>query len=214
MIRVFVIAPSPALRAGLHTLLAGHDHLEVVGESSSEELRSDPGGVDVLVLAGEQTLTRPALRQVLNNLEDPAILLLSEGNELPASLFNGLNLHAWGVLPLDCTEEELLAAVSALNEGLLVGSPALLESLLLPSPSGRSDETLLMDEVISELLTGREIEVLHLLAQGLANKQIALSLGISEHTAKFHISSIYTKLGVNSRTEAVRVGVQHGLVIL
>ncbi len=65
-----------------------------------------------------------------------------------------------------------------------------------------------------EPLTERESQVLQLLAQGLANKQIAASLGISEHTVKFHISSIYGKLGATSRTEAVRNGVQHGLVFL
>ncbi len=67
------------------------------------------------------------------------------------------------------------------------------------------------------LLTGcteRELQVLELLAQGLANKQIALALGISEHTVKFHLSGIYTKLGASSRTEAVRLGVRQGLILL
>ena len=65
-----------------------------------------------------------------------------------------------------------------------------------------------------ESLTERETEVLQLLSQGLANKQIATSLGISEHTVKFHVSSIYTKLGATNRAEAVRLGVQGGLVVL
>jgi DNA-binding NarL/FixJ family response regulator len=56
--------------------------------------------------------------------------------------------------------------------------------------------------------------VLQLLAQGLANKQIALTLGISEHTVKFHISGVYSKLGATNRTEAVRLGVRKGLVVL
>ncbi len=63
-------------------------------------------------------------------------------------------------------------------------------------------------------LTGRETDVLQLLSQGLANKQIAMLLQISEHTVKFHISSIYTKFGVTNRMEAVRFGVQQGLVVL
>jgi DNA-binding NarL/FixJ family response regulator len=63
-------------------------------------------------------------------------------------------------------------------------------------------------------LTDREIEVLQLLAQGMANKQIALQLGISEHTVKFHISGIYTKLGATNRTAAVRLGVRRGLILL
>ena len=57
-------------------------------------------------------------------------------------------------------------------------------------------------------------QVLELLARGLANKQIAVSLGISEHTAKFHVSSIYSKLGATNRAEAVRTGIQKGLVSL
>ncbi|HEY5902473.1 MAG TPA: helix-turn-helix transcriptional regulator, partial [Anaerolineales bacterium] len=61
-------------------------------------------------------------------------------------------------------------------------------------------------------LSDREIEVLELLAQGLANKQIAGALGISEHTVKFHVSSIYTKLNVTNRAEAVRQGVRQGLI--
>ncbi len=65
-----------------------------------------------------------------------------------------------------------------------------------------------------EQLTARELQVLQLLARGLPNKQIALQLGISEHTVKFHVSSIYARLGVSSRTEAVRRGVQQGLVVL
>jgi DNA-binding NarL/FixJ family response regulator len=58
------------------------------------------------------------------------------------------------------------------------------------------------------------MEVIQLMAQGLANKQIALALGISEHTVKFHLSSLYAKLGISSRTEAVRRGIELGLISL
>jgi len=63
-------------------------------------------------------------------------------------------------------------------------------------------------------LTDRESEVLGLLSRGLANKQIAVMLGISEHTVKFHVSSIYTKLNVTNRTEAVREGLRGGWIVL
>jgi DNA-binding NarL/FixJ family response regulator len=69
-------------------------------------------------------------------------------------------------------------------------------------------------EPLIEPLTGREVEVLQLISRGLANKQIALELTISEHTVKFHLSSLYAKLGVSSRTEAVRAGMQRGLITL
>ena len=98
----------------------------------------------------------------------------------------------------------------ALGEGLWAGSPALLGSLLERRPA-----VLLEDgDPIVDPLTPREREVLQLAAEGLANKQIALSLGISEHTVKFHLSSLYTKLGVTSRTEAIRAGARRGWVVL
>nr|WP_228035594.1 response regulator transcription factor [Oculatella sp. LEGE 06141] len=66
----------------------------------------------------------------------------------------------------------------------------------------------------SQVLTPREIEVLGMLAEGLGNKAIAKRLSISEHTVKFHISSIFTKFGVSSRTEAVMLGARQGLILL
>lgn len=97
--------------------------------------------------------------------------------------------------------------MKALHQGLLVGDPALLQPFL-PSTARRSDN------VPVEPLTEREGQVLQRLAQGLANKQIAAVLGISEHTVKFHVSAIYSKLGATSRTEAVRIGVRQGLIVL
>lgn len=110
--------------------------------------------------------------------------------------------QAWGLLPLEASEGELLAAIHALAEGLIVGPRTLLFTPAEDEPSARGP------------LTERESEVLALLARGLANKQIALALGISEHTIKFHVSSIYAKLNVTNRTEAVRAGLRGGLIPL
>ena len=66
----------------------------------------------------------------------------------------------------------------------------------------------------AEKLTDRELEVLELLAEGVGNREIAARLGVSEHTVKFHISSILGKLGAESRTEAVTLGVRKGLIVL
>jgi DNA-binding NarL/FixJ family response regulator len=109
--------------------------------------------------------------------------------------------RVWGILPTDSSAEELTAAIHALSQGLIVGPPNLLfESETEPLERGP--------------LTERESEVLGLLAKGLANKQIAVSLGISEHTVKFHVSSIYAKLNVTNRTEAVREGLRGGWIAL
>jgi DNA-binding NarL/FixJ family response regulator len=65
---------------------------------------------------------------------------------------------------------------------------------------------------LSEEITSRETDVLRMLAEGLVNKDIATRLGISEHTVKFHISSILDKLGASTRTEAVALGIRRGLI--
>ncbi len=111
--------------------------------------------------------------------------------------------RVWGVLPSDASAEELTAAIYALAQGLIVGTSTLLFET--DSESG---------PLSHGPLTDRESEVLGLVAKGLANKQIAVKLGISEHTVKFHVSSIYTKLNVTNRTEAVREGLRGGWVAL
>jgi DNA-binding NarL/FixJ family response regulator len=115
---------------------------------------------------------------------------------------------------MDASAEELAAAVHALHEGLLVGSPALLQPHMRQLIAGEQAASSLETSGAVEALTERETQVLQLLGQGLANKQIAHLLAISEHTVKFHVSSIYAKLGATNRTEAVRLGVQRGLLVL
>ena len=127
------------------------------------------------------------------------ILFLSDGQLNIQEM--RLSYRVWGVLPADASAEELIASVHALSQGLIVGTP----SLLLESES---------EPLERGPLTERESEVLGLLAKGLANKQIAAALGISEHTVKFHVSSIYTKLNVTNRTEAVRAGLRGGWIAL
>lgn len=191
-----------ALRVGLREVLGGLSEVDVVAEAARvEELTAL--GVDVLVLASPDGL------RALEPESAPAVLLLTDELEDVREL-QKQSLPAWGVLPVNASEDELGAAVRALGEGLWVGAPALLRNLLRrPSVVEVSDT-----EPLTDPLTGREIEVLQMMASGLANKQIALSLGISEHTVKFHLSSLYAKFGVTSRTEAVRVGARRGLVVL
>jgi DNA-binding NarL/FixJ family response regulator len=111
----------------------------------------------------------------------------------------------------DATAAELAAAVEAVAQGLVVVSLPLAKRVLtrgspVQAIGGGSGAGL------EEPLTEREMEVLELLSQGLSNKLIARELGISEHTVKFHVSSLYTKLGAASRTEAVHRGARLGLV--
>jgi len=197
LIRAAVLAPVLALRVGLREVFRGLEDVEVVADASTLEELPD---VDVLVLTSVD---------YLSDLDEnsPAVLLLTDDLSAAAQL---MGLPVWGVLSLDASPEELSAAVRALGEGLWAGSPALLQTLLERQPAAMFDE----GDPIVDPLTAREREVLQLAAEGLANKQIALSLGISEHTVKFHLSSLYTKLGVTSRTEAIRAGARRGWVVL
>jgi len=135
----------------------------------------------------------------LGENESAAILFLSNDQLNVEEMKRAYRV--WGILPTEASADELTAAVRALAQGLIVGAPTLLfESENEPLERGP--------------LTERESEVLNLLAKGLANKQIAVTLGISEHTVKFHVSSIYTKLNVTNRTEAVREGLRGGWLTL
>lgn len=143
--------------------------------------------------------TRLSTSNEIDSSSSAAILLLSD-DQINVREMRRLT-HVWGILPTEASAEELTAAIHALSQGLIVGAPTLLfESESEPLDRGP--------------LTERESEVLGLLAKGLANKQIAFELGISEHTVKFHVSSIYTKLNVTSRTEAVRTGLLGGWIAL
>jgi DNA-binding NarL/FixJ family response regulator len=215
--RLAIVAPAIALRAGLRAILnAGadpgvqRDTPEVVFEASSlDEFAALAPPVEVLLISAE-TVSRADLQQVLP--EEPgrlAVLMISDQRQTARQL-TGLPLHGWGVLPVETSAEELLAAVRAVCEGLIVGAPALLEPMITQMQVVSSPEM----EQEPASLTERENQVLQLLARGLPNKQIARQLGISEHTVKFHVSSIYAKLQATNRTEAVRSGILHGMISL
>ena len=172
-----------------------------------------PGGIDVLVIVVDESSPLD-LDLLPGGVEDIALLVLTVDDGDTIQHLSRHTHFAWGVLSTDSTEDELLAAIVALKEGLIVGAPHIINALLTPSRGARHISSDRHFEGVIEPLTQRETQVLQLLSQGLANKQIALSLEISEHTVKFHVSSIYAKLGATNRTEAVNLGVRHGLVVL
>ena len=113
---------------------------------------------------------------------------------------------ARAVLLRDRLEERLLPAVTAAVAGLVTVDEAVADSVLRPRPASA--------QALVEPLTARELEVVQLLAEGLTNRRIGERLGISEHTAKFHVNSILGKLGASSRSEAVAQAARLGLVLL
>lgn len=200
MTRLLIAAPSAVVRAGLETLVAGDPAVEVAGSfadlSSVEALRPDV----VLAALPVEELAPPA-----DGLA-PAIVLLSADAQ-PAWSPEVLRLGVRAVLPRDAAPAEVLAAVEAASTGLAVVDPHDLEALLSASnPTAASAE--------STVLTPRELEVLRLMAEGAANKNIAWKLGISEHTVKFHVASILAKLNASTRTEAVAIGIRKGMILI
>ncbi|MEO0844535.1 MAG: response regulator transcription factor, partial [Cyanobacteria bacterium J06643_5] len=122
-----------------------------------------------------------------------------------------LNAGVKGVLPQTSTESEIIAAVETVASGLVVLHPEVIDNLQLQKSTNLQQQA---DIKSIQTLTPREIEILQMLTPGLSNKAIAKQLNISDHTVKFHVSSIFQKLNVSTRTEAVAVGVRLGLIML
>jgi NarL family two-component system response regulator YdfI len=212
VIRVFIVAASPLIRGGLQSMLAD-SRFEIVG--SAADLDSISGQlVDLepdVVLA---EAVADAQEELLNALEDAevaqeyAVVVLSEQPKVDW-LSKALRAGVRAVLPRDATPEQLRAALEAAAAGLVVVHPSELD-IVLPATVGSPAA---VDELL-EPLTRREREVLQMISAGLGNKEIAGRLSISEHTVKFHVASILGKLGASTRTEAVSIGIRHGLVLL
>jgi DNA-binding NarL/FixJ family response regulator len=113
---------------------------------------------------------------------------------------------ARAVLLRDRVDDRLLPAVTAAAAGLVTLDERLAEAVLRPRPTPLP--------ALAEPLTPREVEVVQLLAEGLTNRLIGERLGISEHTAKFHVNAILGKLGASTRSEAVAQAARLGLVLL
>jgi DNA-binding NarL/FixJ family response regulator len=134
----------------------------------------------------------------------PMVLLVSHPSG-PWTI-EALRSGARAVLPRDVSAPEMIAAIEAAAAGLTVLHPTDLQALL-PAQRAISADS-------GEALTPREMEVFAMLAEGAGNKTIAWKLGISEHTVKFHVGSIMSKLNATSRTEAVAIGIRKGLIML
>ena len=207
-----MVGSSGAARVGLETILRDDPRFAIVGEGTRA------GDVAQLVrrfrpevVVIESSELTAGLRSIstVQGMGAPAFVLLTP--QLTRSeLRRALQAGARAVLPRDTNPAELAAAIDAVSNGLAVITPEDLE-VLLPTPS----EMPMGDDLAAgEPLTVRETEVLSMLAEGAGNKEIAARLRISEHTAKFHVSSILAKLGATTRTEAVSRGYREGLILI
>jgi len=209
MIRVLVTASSPITRARLEKLLRSSRTLEVVSDpaESSSLARSAADLQPGLVVVELESAEGDPL-ELLGELEVDAPVLLLVDDSDGAWVASALEAGVRAILPRQVTGPEIIAAIHAASEGLVVLGPGI--------RLGLSDDVLRRVDLepLPESLTPREVEVLRALADGLGNKEIGERLGISEHTVKFHVSSVMGKLGATSRTQAVTLGIQHHLVML
>jgi DNA-binding NarL/FixJ family response regulator len=221
-IRVLVADDHAVVREGLRTFLALQDGIEVVGEAAdgeaavreAERLRPDVVLMDLVMPRLDGVGAMRELRQRLPGCR--AIVLSSYADDdriLPA-----IQAGAAGYLLKNVEPRELARAVRAAHAG---------EALLDPSVAARVVSALAQPAVAApavaapavaapaaapERLTPREREVLALIARGMANKRIALELGVSEKTVKAHVGRVLAKLGVSDRTQAALLAVRSGLV--
>jgi DNA-binding NarL/FixJ family response regulator len=136
----------------------------------------------------------------------PLVLLADQLSR--EQLLRFLGARVLGILPRSAAGAQICAALEAAATGLITLTPGDWEFALSPTALPEEDDDLL------EALTPREAQVLALMARGLGNKEIAESLKISEHTAKFHVGSVLSKLAASSRTEAVTKALKQGLLIV
>lgn len=222
MIRVLVAASSAVVRAGLEAILSREASIAVVGGSGTLESLADDAAehepdVVLVELTGEQPRELSSTLSLLSvDADDGAraaprvVLLIDE----PTATKVGELLHS-GVrafVSRAAAPNEILAAVQAAAAGLVSLAPEWLDRVVprrLPLARGVSD-----GPTREAPLSAREIEVLRMIADGLANKQIAARLEISEHTVKFHVASILAKLHASTRAEAVRNGARSGMIVV
>jgi len=204
-IRIAVAATSAVRRVGLESIIRSHAEFHLAGSF---------GAVASLVLFARSTeldvivIDTDSIRDLLlEPTSDAAIVLLTEVTEA-RSISRLLRSGVRAILSRESDPDDVLSAIYASYDGLVLLSTPTAESLA----ALYGDQPLEVEAELSEEITSRETDVLRMLAQGLVNKDIAARLGISEHTVKFHISSILDKLGASTRTEAVTVGIRRGLI--
>jgi DNA-binding NarL/FixJ family response regulator len=199
--RVLVLSPSPVARAGLESLLrSGAGTIEVVGSAANW---SEYSGEDPDVILADWENGDELSTEISDGAPESALVVIADDPSL-SGVAEALRSGVRAVLSRHSSASQIVAAIEAAAAGFVVLQPGDLDGLLInPQPAS-----------LAEPLTPREVEVLGMLAEGQSNKSIAHRLGISEHTVKFHVTSIMGKLNAGSRTEAVTQGIRQGLIML
>ncbi len=205
-LRILVVAEDSLARAGLAALITGLPGCRVIGQTAGDEKLLDELEIyrpDIVVWDLGLYPAQPPEHLVDLRASGTPIVALVSAEDI-ARIVSDYGVQ--GILPRDIEGHTLLAAIRAVAEGLTVIDSRFADMLL----TSRG----LAPEPLAEPLTPRELEVLKQLSLGIPNKAIASELGISEHTVKFHVNSILSKLGAQSRTEAVSRATRLGLIKL
>lgn len=209
MIRLLIADDHAVVRQGLRTFLELQDEIEVVGEAAdgeaavaeTERLKPDIALMDLVMprLGGEE-----AIRRIAEVSPRTRVVVLTSFAE-DSKLFPAVRAGAAGYLLKDVQPRELVGAIRAADAGETILDPAV-AARLVEEVAGR------VDPAPRTALTERELEVLALIARGMANKLIALELGVAERTVKTHVSNILGKLRLSDRTKAALWAVREGIV--
>jgi DNA-binding NarL/FixJ family response regulator len=214
MTQIIIVARYPTIRAGLASILAAEADISVIADLDDVALL--PMVIEahlpdaLLIDLVDDTPDRLAALQALadDGLLPPVVLLAGS----PSDALGALGLPFVSLLLRDASSNEIRTALRSTKDGLVTFDPRIVTEIQehlnwqqRPVPEA------LVEQVA---LTPRELQVLQAIGRGLPNKAIAVELGISDHTVKFHVGSIFQKLDVSSRSEAIALAARRGLLAL
>ncbi|MCP6758375.1 MAG: response regulator transcription factor [Fischerella sp. CENA71] len=203
-IRILIVDDHPVVRQGLAAMIDREPDMAVVeqvsnGNEAVAAFRQHQPDVTLMDLRMPEMDGVAAITAICNEFENSRIIVLTtyDGDE---DIYRGLKAGAKGYLLKDAEPDELLAAIRVVNTG---------QKYIPPSVGAK-----LAERVGILQLSGRELEVIRLMATGKTNQEIGAVLQISEGTVKYHVNNILSKLGVSDRIQAVITALKRGIVSL